>query len=194
MSQACHNLLLSSVTTYYQKRSEYQKQLSMVIKGLSPISLRLIDWFVTHYAQSNNVLYWINDQTNEMTEEYPNNGGSHIRKFNLYLDYRAQLKSYTKLYFDCFRRHERITFVIEEDPLKTLETTVGQLNFFRWAFQNHVLEYIMNHLSEIEQSMAKYQKNLKKNQTIENGNAKNKEGGKSSINMVIHAPCHVRFD
>lgn len=192
MSQACHNLLLSSVTSYYQKRPQFRKTFEDVVEGYSPLSLRVIDWFVTHYARNHQVLYWINEATNEMVETYPDSGGANLRKFSLYLDYRAQLKSYTKLYFDCFRRHARITFVLETDPLTTMETTVGQLNFFRWAFQNHVLDYIMNHLSEIENAMAKYQKSLKETQQMNSAGGTN--GKIKSMNTVLRAPCHVRFD
>lgn len=34
-----------------------------------------------------------------------------------------------------------------------MQTTVGQLNFFRWAIENNVLEYIQTHLPEIEKAM-----------------------------------------
>lgn len=166
--------------------------LCQVVEGVSPLSLRVIDWFVTHYAKTNQIIYWINDETNELVETYPtgNGGGPHLRKFHLYLDYRAQLKSYTKLYFDCFRRHERISFVVQKEPMKVIETTVGQLNFFRWALQNHVLQYIMNHLENIEDIMAKFQKTLK--QTA--AKPTKKGGVAKTFNTVLRAPCHVSFD
>lgn len=152
------------------------------------MSLRVIDWFVTHFARNHQVFYWIDENTDEIVEKYPEKGGAHLRKFHLYLDYRAQLKSYTKLYFDCFRRHERITFVLETEPLKKMETTVGQLNFFRWALQNHVLEYISNHLGEIEDFMATYQKTMKK------GSSSKDIILPKASNTVVRAPCHLRFD
>ena len=60
------------------------------------------------------------------------------KKVNLYLNYRAQLKSYAKLNFDTFRRHNRITFYINKND--TITTTIGQLNFFRWAFNNNIID------------------------------------------------------
>lgn len=189
MSSACHNLLLSSLTTYYQKRPNYRKILYEVVEGLSPLSLRVVDWFVTHYARTHPILYWIDDETNTMYEEYPERGGARLRKFSLYLDYRAQLKSYTKLYMDSFRRHERITFVLETDPFLAIETTVGQLNFFRWALSNHVIEYVMKHLTDIEHNMALYQKTLKLQSSSKKG-----EPFHMASNTVTRAPCHLRFD
>jgi hypothetical protein len=192
MTNACHNLLLSSLTAYYQRRPAHRKLLYEIIEGLSPLSLRVIDWFVTHYARTHQVLYWIDDATQTLHEAYPDPPhGTQLRKFSLYLDYRAQLKSYTKMYMDSFRRHERITFVLETDPFAAVETTVGQLNFFRWALSNHVIEYIMNNLADIERNMAAHQKNVKL-QT--NASTKKSEGGNISANTVTRAPCHLRFD
>lgn len=150
-------LLLGSLTTFYQNNPDKRMILYDIVTGNSPLSLRVIDWFVTHYAKSYNTVYWIDDNAKELHEEpVP---GHQMRKFSVYLDTRAQLKSYTKLHFDPFRRHERISFVLENEPtMKVIETTVGQLNFFRWALQNHLLEYIQNHLADIEEHMATYQK------------------------------------
>jgi hypothetical protein len=83
-----------------------------------------------------------------------------IKKINVYLDYRAQLKSYTKLYFDTFRRHERISFYIDND--KMIETTLGQLNFFRWIFNNNILLYAEKNYESIYNNMIDFNKNNKK--------------------------------
>ena len=34
-----------------------------------------------------------------------------------------------------------------------METTIGQLNFFKWAIENKIIEYIQNNYSEIEKDM-----------------------------------------
>jgi hypothetical protein len=171
MSSACHNLLLTSLSTYYKKHTAQRTSLKDIINGNSLLSLRVIDWFVTHYARKQQVIYWIDTDKNTFYDEYPEkeikNGSvknTSVKKFHLYMEYRAQLQSYTKLFFDPFRRHERITFILEQSPLVSIETTVGQLNFFRWAFQNHVFEYILAHLQHIEETMATYQKQLKSQQ------------------------------
>ena len=180
MSSACHNLLLSSLTTYYKKHTSHRKTLKEIIEGQSLLSLRIIDWFVTHYARTYQIIYWIDNDKNIYYEKYPENvDNKHLRKFHLYMEYRAQLQSYTKLFFDPFRRHERITFILESDPLISIETTVGQLNFFRWAFQNHIFTYILDHLQNIEDMMASYQKQLK------NQNKKNQAQNNTNITTNI---------
>ena len=85
------------------------------------------------------------------------------KEFVVYLDYKLQLKGYQKKQFDPFCRRSRINFYYDGD--KSLVTTVGQLNFFRWTIQNSVLTYISEHLEEIESDMntvTKSSHNLKK--------------------------------
>jgi hypothetical protein len=163
-------LLLSSLSKYFKENPKESRLLQSLVNGTYPVSLRVMDWFITHYSKMKNVLYWIDDQTHTMQETVPSVIHSGIRKFHLYYEYRAQLKSYTKLCFDPFRRHDRISFVIQSDSQKdgipeTIETTVGQLNFFRWAIQNHILDYIQNHRADIEESMVAYQNLRRKRDT-----------------------------
>ncbi len=35
----------------------------------------------------------------------------------------------------------------------SIETTIGQLNFFKWALENNIIDYIENHYQEIEEDM-----------------------------------------
>ena len=69
----------------------------------------------------------------------------------MFLNYKAQLKSYSKKQFDPFCRRNRINFYFNEDEFIT--TTVGQLNFFRWALQNNVIDYITKNYKDIETDM-----------------------------------------
>ena len=61
-----------------------------IINSKSKISLRILDWFVTSYAKKKKICYDIS-----------NNGEKD--NFNVHINYKAQLKSYTKKYFDPFR-------------------------------------------------------------------------------------------
>lgn len=113
-----------------------------IINKKRNISLRIIDWFVTNYSKKNFVVY----------EQPPIVGGFNIdTRFKVYNDYKLKLKAYNKSRFDCFCRWDRITIPIDSD--KSLETTIGQLNFFKWAIENRILEYIEEHYQEIETDM-----------------------------------------
>ena len=73
------------------------------------------------------------------------------RRFKVYIDYKLKLKAYSKRRFDPFCRWDRITI-----PYKTgthIETTIGQLNFFKWALENKVIDYIEENYEEIENDM-----------------------------------------
>lgn len=155
-------LLLSSLSKYFTEHKKDALVLQQLVEGTYPVSLRVIDWFVTHYSKLKNIIYWIDDSKGTLLEGMPTQFTPNIRKFHLYYEYRAQLKSYTKLYFDPFRRHNRISFVIQSSPHIAIETTLGQLNFFRWAIHNHILDYVRIHLTEIEESMTQYQVQRKK--------------------------------
>ena len=155
----CQELLLSSLNQYYNNNIENKDLFNNIINGKHKLSLRLIDWFVTHYARNNNIYYWTNNI--EIFQQLPDNfNDNNIKKINIYLDYRAQLKSYTKLYFDTFRRHQRITFYINDNI--SIETTIGQLNFFKWLFNNNILES----MTEQNKSTKKSKKNYNKFQEI----------------------------
>jgi hypothetical protein len=66
--------------------------------------------------------------------------------------YRSQLKAFSKQQFDPFRRRERIIFELPNQQ-HSIETTVGQLNFFRWAIESGVLQYVVEHKVHIERDM-----------------------------------------
>ena len=75
-------------------------------------------------------------------------------------NYKGQLKAYSKRNFDPFCRRNRIRFYYEDN--KYFITTVGQMNFFKWAMENHIIEYIRDHLKVIEDDMNLRCENIKK--------------------------------
>ena len=122
-------LLILSLQRFYSSRTDLDA-LILILKGDGDISLRLIDWFVTNYAKKHHVSYVLASQ-----------------EFSVYLNYKSQLKAFSKKLFDPFCRRERILF--QCGTYEAFETTVGQLNFFRWAFEKDILSYIRTHLADI---------------------------------------------
>ena len=72
-------------------------------------------------------------------------------RFKVYNNYKLNLKAYSKRRFDPFCRWKRINVPYNED--KYIQTTIGQLNFFKWALENKIIEYIENNYKEIEADM-----------------------------------------
>ena len=122
-------LLIVSLQRFYNSQTDLEKQIA-ILQGNGDISLRLIDWFVTNYAKKHHISYMLENQ-----------------EFIVYLNYKSQLKAFSKKLFDPFCRRERIQFQCGNQP--AFITTVGQLNFFRWAFEKQILEYIRAHHDEI---------------------------------------------
>ena len=116
-------------------------------KNKPKMSLRILDWFVTNYSKKYNITYEV-----ELNNK--------VKNFIVYLDYKSQLKAYSKKQFDPFCRRERILFFDHEG--KEIITTVGQLNFFRWSLENNILDYILDNFDEIENDMNNSLRNLYK--------------------------------
>jgi len=72
-------------------------------------------------------------------------------RFKVYNEYKLKLKAYSKKRFDPFCRWERISIPYDEE--KFMETTIGQLNFFKWAIENNIIAYIENNYETIENDM-----------------------------------------
>jgi hypothetical protein len=76
------------------------------------------------------------------------------------------LKAYSKRRFDPFCRWERIS--IPYDNNSFMETTIGQLNFFKWAIENRIVDYIEEHYQDIENDMNHRNSTSKRNVSIDN--------------------------
>ena len=135
-----NSLLLNKLLEFYNKDDNLQKILG-IINGQSSISLRLIDWFATNYSKKNFTVY-----------NLKRSDGTPYR-FKVYIDYKLKLKAYSKKRFDPFCRWERINIPYEDD--KYIQTTIGQLNFFKWILENKILDYIQQHYNEINNDMNK---------------------------------------
>jgi len=131
--QCKQELIVSWLQEFFTNPGQLEAILP-ILKGKSDISLRLIDWFVTNYAKKNNISYILNQ-----------------RQFLVYFHYKRELKAYSKRLFDPFCRRERIIF--QARGHESFETTVGQLNFFRWALEKDILVYIKENLETIEKDM-----------------------------------------
>jgi hypothetical protein len=152
--------LIDYLINFYKDKVDILKD---IIYQNNPLSLRLIDWLVTNYSKKYNIIYPL----------FKNNGD--VIYFNIYLDYKNQLKAYSKKFFDPFCRQKRIiieckTFEWKEyfsdsvisDKNDYIITTVGQLNFFRWFLENKIFEYAIANIKLIDFDMSSVFINKKK--------------------------------
>jgi hypothetical protein len=130
--------------------------------------------------------------------------------FFVYPSYRQELKTNSKKRFDVFCRNGSFNYYYDDH--KFIETNDGQLNFFDWADNMYVIDYIEEHYNEIEKDMelrnAKKPRSLKKNpkkaitiacdselETLSQ-RRKRREISESSLKTVHHIPHRsiISFD
>lgn len=170
-------LLIEYLMNYYSNNLNI---LTNIITQKNILSLRILDWLVTNYSKKYNVVYLLKKKETMIN-------------FNIYLDYKNQLKAYSKKYFDPFCRRERILINVKnltwthiDDDIKTVKsnysndvlvTTVGQLNFFKWFIENNVITYAIENIEKIDKDMTD---TLNKNKNI----SKRKELSKSASKTI----------
>jgi hypothetical protein len=105
MKVVCKNdILLELLKNFFYKNNNYLNEFMDIYYGRSSMSLRIIDWFVTNYSKKNKIYYNIDDNN-----------------FMVYLDYKSQLRAFTKKQFDPFCRRERINFYYSENYYRSIE-------------------------------------------------------------------------
>jgi len=123
-------LVISALQKFYSSLPNIDEMIPY-LNGTAELSLRLIDWFVTNYCRKHFIGYNLDG-----------------KEFLVYVSYKSQLKAYSKQYFDPNCRRERIMFQIPGN--ESFLTTVGKLNFFRWAIESKILEYISENYEVIQ--------------------------------------------
>ena len=164
-----NELLLNNLMDFY-KDDKYLSRMLKIITGESKISIRIVDWFATNYAKKNYTLYTFSD-INE-----------NIIRFKVYFDYKLKLKAYSKKRFDPFCRWDRISIPYKNGTC--IETTIGQLNFFKWAIENKVIEYIEENYDTIEKDMNNRNSTSKRKETITDNSKTRKKREELSISAT----------
>jgi len=161
-------LLRTKLIEFYKNKENLDILLPIILQQ-TRLSLRSLDWFVTNYCKKNNVSYTI-----------PNDGGE-ITYFP-FKSYKSQLKAYSKKFCDPFCRRDRVIFDYQNNVILDFKqnikfnhkeyviTTIGQLNFFKFAIQNNIIKYAISHINEIEADM--------------NNTLKNRESEKKNIDFM----------
>lgn len=154
-----------------------------IIEGQSKISLRILDWFVTKYSKKK-ISFGTKNET-----------------FDVRTSYKSQLRNYKKRNFDPFRRRKNFFYPCNEEGYKLengeskhIRTTLGQLNFFKWAFVNNIITYVDLNLDQIIVEMNNFNKEeKKKKQIIKDESIKlNKEKPKENIIKEKTKPINAK--
>ncbi len=166
MSYATQNSLLMNNLVEFYKDDKTLSTMMSIVTGEAKSSLRLVDWFTTNYAKK---YYTV----------IPKEDGT---RFKVYFDYKLKLKAYSKRRFDPFCRWDRINMPYKDGTC--IETTIGQLNFFKWAIENGVTKYIEENYEAIEHDMNTRNSTSKRKEAINNGQHTRKKREELSISAT----------
>ena len=164
-----NDLLLNTLREFYRDE-EKLKEIIPILNGESHISLRIIDWFATNYAKKYFVVYNVQ------------RASGRTKRFYVHIDYKLKLKAYSKRRFDPFCRWDRIHIPYGEGMF--VQTTIGQLNFFKWCLENNILEYIKEHYDAIDKDMNNRNSTAKRRETKASTNKTRKKREELSISAA----------
>jgi hypothetical protein len=162
-----HQWLLSTLLDFYKtpEHLDTLKQIinrEFIVENNKKLSIRMVNWFVTNYAKQHFTVY-----------DVPSKVNGEARRFFVWTNYKCTEDSYSKQMFDPYCRQERILIPYNEN--QRIETTIGQLHFFKWAILNKVLDYIINHFDAIEKDMAVRLNTVKRKPVLEGKTRKKRE-------------------
>lgn len=158
------SLLMSSLNEFY-KDGTYINQIKPILEQKAKVSLRILDWFITNYSKKNRTL--INDNSFDVYQNYKlmlrsfskRQFDPFCRKNKIVFYYTDASNDSTSKGVEVEKNNElsRSKGVeLTEDPgdqRDFIETSCGQLCFFRWCFQNGIIDYVEKNLEKIEEDM-----------------------------------------
>lgn len=135
---------LKTINKFFEsyKNKEHVIELINIKNQKSKLSLRIIDLYVRDpLVKMNNV-------------------------FDMIKDYKLMLKFYGKKEFDPFARGEKFTYANHKFGMFR-ETTIGQLNFFKWIIEYGIMEHMMSNIDIISQMYTPYYTHQKRSLDFE---------------------------
>lgn len=170
-----HVLRLAEIASWYTT-DVVMDLLVPIIDQTYEVSLRALDWAVVNWSKKHRIVCTVDT------------GHGQIEVVNIFSVYKDVLRRWRRRMFDPFRRRERIYF--EHPHIGVVySTTVGQLNFLRWAKVYGVIDQARAHLDQIEQDMVTTLSDSKRRRQEERA-----AGGKRKRTELTPAPrakCQV---
>ena len=162
--------LLYKLSEFYGRYNNINK-VSEILCGNSKISLRFLEWFITKYAKQNDIMY---------SPSYKNSGmQSHAKCINIYGSYKKTLYSNSRQYFSIFNKDNSVKLKINNK----INTTISQLNFFKWILENKILDYITDNYTEL--------RNIMRDKSRCVGMKKNKNSAKLGIKIKKNSDSEI---
>ena len=133
-------ILYKQLEIFFKEEENVQEMVN-VVKFSNPVSLRIIDYFLTNYSKRH---------TKEIYKEF---------NFDIYNNYKSNLKAFNKKYFDPFCRDSNVKEggtkfkFYYNDHKEFIVTTIAQLNFFKWGIMYKIFDYIFEKNESIKEDI-----------------------------------------
>lgn len=138
------NDMIVKLIKFFSNRKYLNEVIGIVLSDQKEdkISIRLIDYFVTNYTKVIPVKLMIKIR-------------KVVTEIDIFDSYQQHLKEKSKDYFDPFQRKNKIDYcyINELNERISFSTSIGQLNFFKWAIQYGVVSYVRKNKVEINEHM-----------------------------------------
>ena len=131
---------MSSLSQYFDGMNCYKiEEMANIITGKSCISLRFLEWFVKEYNKSD--ISW----------------SPIIGDYDIYVNYCKNKKNKRVEFFDPYCRGPSVDceYDYEDNDSRAFKTSISQLNFFKWLYENNIMNYIEENYYEICQEWNK---------------------------------------
>ena len=109
------DILLTSLVKFYDAHSN-RKRLFEIVNG-AILTSQYVDWFVTDISRRDKIV---------------------ISNTSIWQSHNDHLKDFGIYYFDPFYRKNRRSVLFNNG----IETTIAQLNYYRWIFNNDIDTYL----------------------------------------------------
>lgn len=135
-----HSHRLAEIAPFYSSDQVVLELLVPIIDQTYDVSLRALDWAVVNWSKKHRIVCKVDT------------GHGKMDVVNIFSVYKDVLRRWRRRMFDPFRRRERVYFWHPRSQV-VYSTTVGQLNFLKWARTYGVIEQARAHINQIETDM-----------------------------------------
>lgn len=156
-------ILLHRLREFYERPGNFEKLKSHLGRSGGSVSLRILDFLCS-------------DNGLELAADTTVSDG-----------YQHMLKTFSKSFFDVFARGERLEFAVNGE---SVTTTLGQLNFFRWAIESGLLCKVVSESERLRHDVRKRPRGDKAPEPV----PKRTKQHQGAVHVRLGGPFHVKLE
>lgn len=156
-------LMHFTLCKHFLENEDQLEFLINIIHSKSKIPMQLLDKFVTKVCKRHSI---------------------YIGGRNIYNQYKLTLKGLHLEYFDAFCREHKFHFYYKDTEF--IETSIGQLAFIKWCFENGVIDYVTKNLDAVKELLSSSSSSVKSNSSSSSRSTSVSKRSKRSTSPSLH--------